>query len=148
MDDLELLSDDHSLLSSQVIHVVALLQAIVEGRFEAAALNSEIIRQTDLLQGQLVEHFEFEEKTAFPRLQERFPEFSSQLEAFLAQHDQILKAFEELQSNLNLELSQLNHVSVFSKATFFESAFERHATSETQLFNELAKQIGGLAEPQ
>jgi hypothetical protein len=141
MDDLILLSDDHCLLSSQVTYVVALLRATIGGRFEAAVLYSEIIRQMELLHGQLVAHFELEEITAFPQLEEQFPETSSQLQTFLAQHDQILKAFEELRSNLKRELSQLNHVNIFSKATFFELAFERHATSETQLFNDLAKQI-------
>ena len=143
MDDIALLSDDHSLLRSQVIHAMALLKSFVEGGSEAAPLYMEVIRQTNLLHDQLVEHFEFEEETAFPKLEEQFPTFTPQLRTFLGQHDQILESLEELRSALKFELSQLKQVSVLSRASFFESTFEQHATSETQLFDELAKQIAG-----
>ncbi len=145
MDDLELLSDDHSLLRSQVIHAMALLKSLLEGGIESATLYSEIVGQMDLLHAQLVEHFEFEEEIAFPKLEERFPMFMPQLQTFLGQHDQILEALEELRLALKLNFSQLEHGSALSKAAFFETVFERHATSETQLFDELAKQIAGQA---
>ena len=84
-----------SALSSQVIHLVALLRAFDEGRFELAGLYVEILRQTEVLHGQLAEHFAFEEVTAFPHLEEKYPEFRSKLQAMLPQHTGILDTFEE-----------------------------------------------------
>jgi len=39
MDELELLSDDRSLLSSQVVHLAAMLRNLVEGDFETGPLQ-------------------------------------------------------------------------------------------------------------
>ncbi len=147
MDDLELLSDDHSLLGSQVVHLVAMLRTLVEGDFETGPLHSEINRQAQLLSSQLVEHFEFEEITAFPRLEQRFPKLSSQLQALTAQHDEILEAFEAMRADLRLELSQLKKVDIVSKASFFESTFGQHADSESQLFAVMATRVSGFEEP-
>jgi len=142
VDDLPLLSDDHTLLSSQVIHVKVLLRVLADGHFESVALHAELLQQIDLLGDQLIEHFEFEESTAFPRLEKRFGKYCARFQTFLAEHVQILKAFEAFRSDLRLERSQLKPIDVLSKAAFFESTFKRHATSETQLFDELAKQLG------
>jgi len=145
MGDLPLLADDHTLLRSQVIHVKALLRVLVDGHFESKALQAELIQQMDLLGDQLIEHFEFEESTAFPHLSIQFARFSSQFQRFVSEHVQILKAFEAFRSDLMLEMSQLLRIDILSKAAFFESAFNRHATSETQLFDKLAKQLGPSA---
>ncbi len=144
MDDLPLLSDDHTLLRSQVTHVKALLRVLVDGHFESKALQAELIQQVDLLGNQLIEHFEFEESTAFPLLVKRFATFSSQFQTFHSEHIQILKAFETFRSDLMLETPQLMPIDLLSKAALFESAFKRHATAETQLFDEMAKQLGHL----
>ena len=141
MDNLELLADDHLVLSSQVLHVVALLGALVEGRFAAAPLYSEIVRQTDLLYVQLVEHFEFEEITAFPPLKEQFPALAPRLQTFLNQHDRILEAFKEMRSELELGELHLVHSNALLRTAQFESAFEQHATAETKLFKEMANHV-------
>jgi hemerythrin-like domain-containing protein len=147
MIDLELLTDDHTLLASQVVHIVALLRAVVDGQFQEAALLSELGRQVELLHSQLIKHFEFEEDVAFPRLEAQFPNLDSKLQGFIMQHDQILDALDGLRSTLKGAVSLPAHAELLSKATFFESAFEQHATSETQLFRELATQISGRLRP-
>ena len=139
MDDIEFLADDHSLLSSQVIHVVALLRAFDAGRYELAGLYIEILRQTEVLQSQLGEHFAYEEVTAFPHLQEKYPEYRSRLQAILAQHAGILQAFEQYRSVLNETPFPFDHVRLLNKGLVFETAFELHATEETQLLNEIGR---------
>ena len=137
MDDLDFLSDDHTFLGSQVIHVVALLKVFCEGRFVMAHLHGEAIRLTEALQSQLAEHFALEEVTAFPYLGETYPEVKPRLRALLAQHHDIFAAFEQLRSALNEEPSQLDRAQLLATAVAFETAFEQHATEEDQLLNEL-----------
>jgi iron-sulfur cluster repair protein YtfE (RIC family) len=138
MDDLEFLADDHTLLSSQVIHVLALVRAIGEGRFSLSGLNAEIVRQTEILHSQLSEHFAFEEVTAFPHLEEKYPQFKSRLRAMLAQHSGVLDAFEGFRAVLNVDPSSANLAQVLERGSIFESAFEGHATEETQLLHEIS----------
>lgn len=140
MDELKLLLDDHALLSSTVIHVAALVRRFAVGRFEAAGLQAEIARQVELLREQLVQHFDFEETTAFPTLEETFPSHREHLQTFVAQHDGILRVFEILRTELSFEGAPVDPRSVQRKALAFERVFEEHATAETKLFNELAAQ--------
>jgi hypothetical protein len=138
MNDLEFLADDHMLLSSQVIHVLALVRAVDSGRFGLAGLNNEIVRQTEMLSGQLAEHFAFEEVTAFPHLEEKYPQFKSRLRAMLTQHSGVLEAFEGFRAGLNADPNSANLSQLLERGTIFESAFERHATEETKLLREIA----------
>ncbi len=138
MEDLDFLADDHTVLGSQVIHVVALLRAYGEGRYVMARIDAEIVRQAEILQSQLAEHFAFEEVTAFPRLGVMFPQFKSRLQAMLDQHAVVFEAFELLSSALNAEPAQLNPADLVAKGTAFGTAFERHATEETELLKELS----------
>jgi iron-sulfur cluster repair protein YtfE (RIC family) len=138
---LKLLLDDHALLSSSVIHVVALVRRFAVGRFEAAGLQMEIARQVELLREQLVQHFEFEETTAFPHLEEVFPAYQEQFQQFVAHHDGILRVFEIVRTELSFEGAPADGRSVQRKALAFERVFEEHATAETKLFNELASQL-------
>ena len=126
MDDLEFLADDHTLLSSQVIHVLALVRAIEAGRFGLAGLNTEIVRQTEMLSSQLSEHFAFEEVTAFPHLEEKYPEYKSRLGAMLAQHAGVLSAFEAFRSVLDVSPSTANYSQVLALAKI--SALSGNAT--------------------
>ncbi len=139
MDDLEFLADDHTLLSSQVIHVLALVRAIDSGRFGLAGLNAEIVRQTEILRSQLAEHFAFEEVTAFPHLEERFPKFKSRLRAILTQHSGVLEAFEGFRAVLSVDSDPETLAQVLKRGSIFESAFEAHATGETQLLREISE---------
>jgi hypothetical protein len=142
MDDLELLSDDHTLLGAQVIHVVALVKSRGEGHYETAALFAEIVRQTELLGSQLVEHFAFEEETAFPRLNHKYPAIGARLQILLTQHAEVLAAFNELRSAIRGEPELSSSQDTSAKSLFFESAFERHATEERELLRELAATPG------
>ncbi len=137
MNDLDFLADDHTLLSSQVIHLLALVRAIDSGRFGMAGLGAEIVRQTEILSNQLAEHFAFEEVTAFPRLEEKYPEFKSQLRAMLEQHPGVIKAFEGFQAVLK-DPTPASLAQVLARGTLFETAFESHATQETQLLHEIS----------
>jgi hemerythrin-like domain-containing protein len=141
MDVLKLLVDDHALLSSSVIHVVALVRRFAAGRFEAAGLQVEIVKQVELLHEELVHHFEFEETTAFSRLEELFPLHRVQLQNFIAQHDGILRVFEIVRTELSFEGAPADGRSAQRKALAFERVFEEHATAETKLFNELASKL-------
>lgn len=140
MDDVQFLADDHALLSSQVIHVVALVRAATENRFELAELRSEIARQADILHDQLAEHFDFEETTAFPRLEEIFPAYAVEFQQFSAEHDSIMQAFDEFRTELRVAPANWDESSLLAKAVTFEQQFERHATTETRLLGERAKQ--------
>jgi len=62
----------------------------VTGRFELALVHVEAIRQSNRLYAQLVEHFDFEETTASPRLEAVFPKYADRLRQYLDQHDGIL----------------------------------------------------------
>ncbi len=137
MDDLDYLADDHTLLSSQVIHVLALLRAIDEGRFGLAELYAEVLRQAEILRAQIAEHFAFEETTSFPHLKEKYPEFRGRLQAMQAQHADVLDAFEAFQSALNSE-SPVKLAEALTKGVLFETSFESHATQETQLLLEIS----------
>ena len=53
MADLKILTDDHALLGSQVIHVMSLLKAFDEEQSETSNLHVEVIRQADMLQNNL-----------------------------------------------------------------------------------------------
>lgn len=141
MEELKLLLDDHALLSSSVIHVVALVRRFAVGRFEAAGLQAEIVRQVELLHEQLVHHFDFEETTAFSRLEELFPTYREQFQNYVAQHDGILRLFEIVRTELSFEGAAVDGRSVQRKSLAFERVFEEHATAETKLFNELARKL-------
>jgi iron-sulfur cluster repair protein YtfE (RIC family) len=138
MDDLELLSDDHALLGSQVIHVVALLKSLSEARLDTAALTLEIMRQIELLGSQLAEHFAFEEVTVFPQLTQKYPASSPRFQNLLAQHAEVLAAFKGLISAIPGDSESPNYADTIAKSALFESAFERHAREETELLRDLA----------
>ena len=141
MKDLEFLADDHTLLSSQVVHVVALLNAFEGGQFPLARLHTEILRQSEILRNQLAEHFAFEEVTAFPHLEEHFPAYKAELRGVLAQHDSVLVAFEYFWSALNEDPNQLKRAELIARGQAFEQEFERHATEETSLLRELQQAV-------
>jgi iron-sulfur cluster repair protein YtfE (RIC family) len=133
----ELLSDDHALLKSQVCRAVALLKVHVEAGLEESSSELEAIRQLDVLSDQLVEHFEFEENTVFPELEAQFPEQCSQVEEFRLQHEQVLHALHTLQDHASTRRTAADTILLM---TAFEDAFCRHASSEMDLFRQLAAQ--------
>lgn len=141
MHELKLLSDDHALLSSTVIHVVALVRRVAAGRFEAANLPIETTRQAEQLHEQLARHFDFEETSAFPQLESLFPECREGFQRFVAEHDAILQALELLCTALAVREVPSDQGSLQRKALAFERIFESHATAETTLFNELAQRL-------
>lgn len=126
--------------------MVALLKAFDEGRYELADLYIEILRQTEVLQSQLAEHFAFEEVTAFPHLQAKYPEYSLRLQEMLAQHADIISAFEDYRSALNETPFPFDHARLQAKGLVFETMFEGHATDETRLLNEISLLPNGNPE--
>lgn len=99
MDGWALLSDDHALLKLQVTHLVALTRALVEGDFECAELYAETSREVALLRHQLLDHFEFEETSAFPSPERALPSEVSTLSHSWPSMSS-LRAFEQLQVEL------------------------------------------------
>ena len=95
----------------------------------------------EVLQKQLAEHFAFEEVIVFRHLQQRYPEFKPSLQAILAQHTGVHEAFVRLRSALNQNPSQLDYANLLLKGTAFQTAFEQHATEETQLLNEISSLV-------
>ncbi len=141
MADLKILTDDHALLGSQVNHVMSLLKAFAEGQSEITNLQIEVLRQTDMLQNQLAEHFALEEVMAFPHLEDEHPELAARLEGLLVQHDYILDTFEQFYAVLNEEPSTESRAEVLARGTIFEKAFEQHAAAESGLLNELGSLV-------
>jgi iron-sulfur cluster repair protein YtfE (RIC family) len=138
MHDLELMHDDHSLLSSQVVHVVTLVKSLEEGSHIAATHFSEVLRQMEILRQELLEHFAFEEEEAFPRLDGEYPTIRPQLEQLQAQHARVLAAFEALRSVLWTEAKESRVAETSTSCDEFESVFKLHAATETALLRELA----------
>ena len=136
MDDLDLLHDDHALLSSQVVHVVTLIKSLGDNRGAGGSLISEVLRQTELLRQQLLEHFAFEEEEAFPRLDDRYPAIKTKLQQLQEQHERVLASFEELRSVLWDESKGLSAEDRAARCDRFESAFTLHAAEETALLQE------------
>ena len=101
----------------------------------------EIVKQVELLHEELVHHFDFEETTAFSRVEKLFPPYREQLQNFIAQHDGILRVFEIVRTELSFEGAPADGRSAQRKALAFERVFEEHATAETKLFNELASKL-------
>jgi iron-sulfur cluster repair protein YtfE (RIC family) len=145
MDDLELLQDDHSLLGSQVVHVVTLIRSLGDGHQPAVALFAEVVRQMEILRNQLLSHFAFEEDEAFPRLNDKYPEIRSELVRLLAQHDSILGAFDVLRSGVCAGPSTSITQGTAENCALFESAFELHAAQESTLFRQLPQQPREIA---
>jgi hypothetical protein len=137
----ELLSDDHSVLMSQVRHAVALLSAHVEAGLEGSSSELEAIRQLDMLTDQLIEHFEFEENTLFPELEAQFPEQRSQFGVFRMDHEQILLALRSLQDHASQDSTAHTDGDTILLMTAFEAAFDGHISSEMGLFKQLAAQL-------
>jgi hypothetical protein len=144
MTDLKVLTDDHAVLGSQVAHVVSLLRVFDEKQPNLSKLQV-VIRQANILQNQLAEHFALEEVMAFPHLEQSYPELAARLEALLVQHDYILDTFEQFYAVVNREPSLGNHSEVHSKGAIFQKAFEQHAAAESLLLSELSSL--GVAEP-
>ena len=138
MDELELLHDDHSLLSSQVVHVVTLIKSLKDSGHIAASHFSEVLRQMEILRQQLLEHFAFEEEEAFPRLDDKYPTIRFKLEQLQAQHDGVLVAFEALRSVLWADTKEPRVPDPSASCDRFESEFELHAAAEAALLRELA----------
>ncbi len=138
MDELELLHDDHSLLSSQVVHVVTLIKSLEDTGNIAASHYSEVLRQMEILRQQLLEHFAFEEEEAFPRLDDKFPKVRSKLEQLQSQHDSVLAAFEALRAALWSETKVSRTPDATVRCDKFELAFQSHAAAETELLRELS----------
>ncbi len=134
MDDRDLLHDDHLLLSSQVVHVSSLIESMDAGL--SVSLQSEVLRQIEILRQQLQEHFTFEEEEAFPRLRDKYPTIQGKLQRLLGQHKNILSALEELRV---LPWGQINGTSTREAADrcrSFEAAFTSHANEENALLQE------------
>ncbi len=136
MNDFELLHNDHALLSSQVVHVVALVKALEQGTTSTASLFAELARQMELLQQQLREHFAFEEAQAFPQLRIARPDMAPALEPLHQQHAIILEAFEKLLTCVNSSEPDWNAAAVLSDT--FKTAFSEHAALEAQLFGKIS----------
>ena len=138
MDDFELLHDDHSLLSSQVVHVIALIKSLGDNHQPSVPLFSEIIRQMGILRNQLLEHFAFEEEEAFPRLDDKYPTIRARLHQLLEQHDKVLAAFDDLRAALRAEPRASIILDTSASCDMFEAAFEHHAAEEAKLLRQLA----------
>ncbi len=138
MDDLDLLHDDHALLNSQVVHVVTLIKSLGDKQSTSSSLISEVLRQTEILRQQLLEHFAFEEEEAFPRLDDRYPAIKSKLQQLQEQHERVLASFEELRSVLWDESQGLLAQDTTARCDRFESAFTLHAAEETALLRGLS----------
>jgi iron-sulfur cluster repair protein YtfE (RIC family) len=138
MDELELLHDDHSLLSSQVVHVVTLIKSLEDGGHIAPLHYSEVLRQMEILRQQLLEHFAFEEEEAFPRIDGKFPKVHARLEQLQVQHDNVLLAFEALRAALWTEAKVPSAPDATARCDKFESAFQLHAAAEADLLREVA----------
>jgi len=136
MDDLELLLDDHSLLSSQVVHVTALVRTLEQDTSVTSPLCSEISRQVEILRQQLLEHFAFEEAQAFPRLQEKFPHVTSDLQELGGQHAVILDALDAVQTALKAN-PEPAWPELIAHCDTFGAVFTDHAADEAALLAEL-----------
>lgn len=141
MANLKILTDDHALIGSQVIHVMSLLKAFAEEQSETSNLHVEVLRQADMLQTQLADHFALEEVMAFPHLEEGHPELAARLEGLLVQHDYILDVFEQFYAVLGEEPSTESRAEVLARGRIFEKAFEQHAAAESSLLNELGSLV-------
>ncbi len=135
------LTDDHTLLGLQVFHVMALVRVYEDWQSEIDHLHLEIIRQADILQQQIAEHFAFEEMTAFPHLEERYPDFGARLDSILTQHDAVLDAFDKLHSVLHEDSTRWSVAAMLAKGIIFEKNFEHHVASETRLLNLIKSRI-------
>ena len=138
MDDLDLLHDDHTLLSSQVVHVVSLIKSLSDGQAPGVSLISEVLRQMEILRQQLLEHFAFEEEEAFPHLADRYPATRTKLQQLEEQHERVLATFDDLRSVLWAESKGLSAEDTATRCDEFESAFTLHAAEETALLQELS----------
>lgn len=141
MEMLALLSDDHALLSSDVLRLVALVRAFAEGRFGRTHLHCEIRRQSNVLRGQLTEHFDFEESTAFPHLASTFPDAEPQLRRLIQDHDRVMETFETFRTELELCLAPHVAEALLQSVLAFEHAFKNHATDEIALFEKLSEML-------
>jgi hypothetical protein len=135
MNDLDLLHDDHLLLSSQVVHVSSLIESM-DARL-SVSLQSEVLRQIEILRQQLQEHFTFEEEEAFPRLRDKYPTFQGDLQRLLEQHKNILSALEELRALPWAQSSGISTREAADRCSSFEAAFASHASEENALLQEL-----------
>ena len=138
MDDLELLHDDHTLLSSQVVHVVSLIKSLGDGQNPGVSLISEVLRQMEILRQQLLEHFAFEEEEAFPLLGDRYPAIRTKLQRLQEEHERVLAAFDDLRSVLWAESKGLSAQETTTRCDQFEASFTQHAAAETALLQELS----------
>jgi hemerythrin-like domain-containing protein len=141
MNLVSLLSDDHSLLSSDVFRLVALVRAVAEGRFGKAHLQDEIRKQSNVLRAQLIEHFDFEESTAFPRLMSAIPAVETRLHRLIQEHDRILETFEVFRADLESDSSARVTETLLPEVLAFAHAFEKHANEETELFEQLSRTL-------
>jgi len=135
MDDFELLNDDHSLLSAQVVHVTALMKTLEHDPSWPSPLKTEVIRQVEILRQQLLEHFAFEEAQTFPRIDNRFPHASSRVEELREQHAKVMAALELVWNNL--QSARAPH-QVLADCEVFRVVFTDHATEENELLRQLA----------
>jgi len=137
MDDLQILHDDHALLSAEVVHVVALIKSLELNSDHSAPLFVELSRQVELLRHQLVEHFAFEEHDAFPRVSEAYTGAGPQLDYLCQQHEKVLNAFDELLASLQATIEP-DWSTAVARSDHFESVFIAHATAEAELLRELS----------
>ena len=142
MAEPDFLTDDHTLLGLQVFHVMALVRVYEDWQSEIDHLHLEVIRQADILQHQIAEHFAFEEITTFPHLEEKYPGFGVRLDSMRDQHDAVLDAFNKLYSVLNEDTTRWNIAAMLAKGVIFEKNFGHHLASETRLLNSIKSHIG------
>ncbi len=141
MDDVELLHNDHALLGSQVVHVVALVKSVDQNPSSAIPLFTELTRQMALLRQQLIEHFAFEEAQSFPRLAASFPDASPRLDQLRQQHGLILGVFDQLVAALQTT-SEPDWSAAVACSNRFESNFTEHVTAETEVLRGLSLASG------
>src|SRR5512145_2378187 len=96
MDAVRMLVHDHEVLTSQVEHVAALVNGLLQKSFEPAMIREELMQQVELLKDQLLEHFGFEEEAAFPFLMKAMPNDASRLQAMSVDHDRIARHLVEV----------------------------------------------------
>jgi len=137
MDDLQILHDDHALLSAEVVHVVALIRSLEQNPGYTAPLFVDLSRQVELLRHQLVEHFAFEEHNAFPRVREAHTGAGPQLEHLCQQHEKVLAAFDEMLASLQATVEH-DWSTAVARSDHFESVFTQHATAEAELLRKLS----------
>lgn len=152
-----MLVHDHEVLTSQVEHVAALVNGLLQKSFEPATIREELMQQVELLKDQLLEHFGFEEEAAFPFLMKAMPNDASRLQAMSVDHDRIARHLVEVAELLRLTGKQTLQLQAGPIAATFEQflnyyrshvheEFEILSAMQCNLTDEQRRELSAIAE--